>query len=536
MTALSLLFTSFAAPAFAAPSLMSSVPLSSATGVAADANIVLTFSGNLEFASGQAFALKDGSTSFETFTVSGVSNASGSSGGSATIGSGGNGTTSVITINPGSSLGSGVTYVLDVGPTALNAKNSPADRVSAFSLTFTTAVAAPTLSSSVPAASAIGVAVDADLVFTFNGNVHLVSSQTVLLKSGLVIVETFTFNSTTVGTGSLSGTVAVSGNTVTINPGISLDNGVTYVLEIGATDISVAGSPSVLFAGTNISFTAVLATRSVTYVLNGGTSALPVQSGVLQGSLFTLAGAASQAGYDFNGWSDGLVVLEAGDPYTARAENVTLTAQWTRLLAITFDANGGVGAIPTDSAYYANGAVIGLPGVGFLTKNGHSFSGWNTLSTGLGTSYSSSLTAGVGGTIVLYAEWNPISISGGNAVDTPVAPVETEPVAPQVPIKASKTVLVSSILFKGGSIKLSKASKAAVVATAQKLVGKKLLKVTVTGYAYGASTKKIRAFAIARAMATAQTLRAAGIRVPIYRLAITSFAKRSADIRADWLE
>ena len=129
------------------PTLVSSSPADNATGVAVDANIVLTFNENVDAESGNITLFKTGGATAETIAV-----------GSGLVSVAGN----VVTINPNNLLDSAQGYYLQIASSGFDdvAGNSYAGINDATTLNFTAAdVAGPTLSSSTPADDATGVAV-----------------------------------------------------------------------------------------------------------------------------------------------------------------------------------------------------------------------------------------------------------------------------------------------------------------------------------------------------------------------------------------
>ncbi len=91
-------------------------------------------------------------------------------------------------------------------------------------------------------------------------------------------------------------------------------------------------------------------------------------------------------GYIFQSWNTmanglGTSYLE-GNTFTV-VEDVTLYAQWTpSVYQVTYDANGGTGAVPTDTASYLyNQNVTTKLNVG-LTRTGYTFEGWNSVANG----------------------------------------------------------------------------------------------------------------------------------------------------------
>lgn len=70
---------------------------------------------------------------------------------------------------------------------------------------------------------------------------------------------------------------------------------------------------------------------------------------------------------------------------------------------VTFDANGGSGAIASISA--EEGSEITLPENSF-TRTGHIFAGWNTKNDGTGANHENKSTIKLTGNITLYAKWS----------------------------------------------------------------------------------------------------------------------------------
>ena len=107
------------------------------------------------------------------------------------------------------------------------------------------------------------------------------------------------------------------------------------------------------------------------------------------------SGNLTRTGYTFAGWNtaaDGLgTSYAAGDTFTVGISDVTLYAVWTiNSYTVSYDANGGTGDIPADTASYNYGvavSVLGNAGATPLAKTGYTFAGWNTAANGSGTSY-----------------------------------------------------------------------------------------------------------------------------------------------------
>ena len=131
-----------------------------------------------------------------------------------------------LTLNPTLDFASNQGFYLHVAATAIDdlAGNSYAGIADATTLNFTSAAdnVSPTLVSSSPADNATGVAVDANIVLTFNENVDAESGNITLFKTGGATAETIAVG---------SGLVSVSGNVVTINPNNLLDSAQGYYFK-----------------------------------------------------------------------------------------------------------------------------------------------------------------------------------------------------------------------------------------------------------------------------------------------------------------
>lgn len=133
------------------------------------------------------------------------------------------------------------------------------------------------------------------------------------------------------------------------------------------------------------------------------------------------ANGFTKTGYHFVGWNtkaDG-----SGTTYTNRQSvlnlsstngaTITLYAQWeTNAYSIGFDGNGHTGG-STSGMTMKFDESKSLTTNGY-TRTGYTFKNWNTKANGTGTSYSnrqtvSNLTTTNGGTVILYAQWTPIT-------------------------------------------------------------------------------------------------------------------------------
>ena len=85
-------------------------------------------------------------------------------------------------------------------------------------------------------------------------------------------------------------------------------------------------------------------------------------------------------------------------------------------VTVSYNINGGSGTTP--GAQTANaGSIITLPNRNGFSRNGYTFGGWNTNSSGTGTNYSAGSSYTVSGNITLYAMWYctvTYNINGGS--------------------------------------------------------------------------------------------------------------------------
>ena len=218
------------------------------TGVALNANIVLTFSEIVNVESGNITIHKtsDDST-VETFDVTG----------SKVTGDG----STEITINPGTDFEDNTEYYFKIASTAFDDvdSNSYAGITSTTDRSFTTTNTIPTLTSSVPADDATGVALNANIVLTF--------SEIVNVESGNITIHK-TSDDSTVETFDVTGSkVTGDGSTqITINPGTDFENNTEYYFKIASTafDDVDSGSYAGISSTTDRSFTTINSVPTLT--------------------------------------------------------------------------------------------------------------------------------------------------------------------------------------------------------------------------------------------------------------------------------
>ena len=165
------------------------------------------------------------------------------------------------------------------------------------------------------------------------------------------------------------------------------------------------------------------------YDLNGGTGAEGAYNDTYyppqDGKTATVAADPSRAGYQFAGWQDA-----AGNQYAAGNtvtvdRDITLTAQWNKLVTVSFDLCGHGGAnIPSQT--FVSGNKASEPTA--PKEDGWVFGGWYTEK---GCQYRFSFDSAVTSDITLYAKWDRVT----TVVSTPTP--SPAPVAAPTPSSAS---------------------------------------------------------------------------------------------------
>jgi len=146
---------------------------------------------------------------------------------------------------------------------------------------------------------------------------------------------------------------------------------------------------------------------TVTYSINGGSGSMPSSQTVKAGNDVYLPNGNyfSRSGFTFGGWntnSSGTGTnYTAGSSFTPTSDT-TLFARW--LYTVTYDRNGGSGTTPSVQTGGSGSSVILASGSG-LTRSGFVFGGWNTNSSGTGTSYNAGSSFTLSSSITLYVRW-----------------------------------------------------------------------------------------------------------------------------------
>lgn len=171
------------------------------------------------------------------------------------------------------------------------------------------------------------------------------------------------------------------------------------------------------------------------YDLNGGTGAEGTYNDTYyppqDGNTATVAADPSLAGYQFAGWQDA-----AGNQYAAGNtvtvdRDITLTAQWNKLVTVSFDLCGHGGAnIPSQT--FVSGNKASEPTA--PKEDGWVFGGWYTEK---GCQYRFSFDSAVTSDITLYAKWDRVTTVAS-------APVATPTPSPAPAAAATKTATVKN--------------------------------------------------------------------------------------------
>ena len=183
----------------------------------------------------------------------------------------------------------------------------------------------------------------------------------------------------------------------------------------------------------------------LSYDLNGGTGAEGTYNNTYyppqDGNTATVATDPSRTGYQFAGWQDADGNrYAAGDAVTVD-HDITLTAQWNKLVTVSFDLCGHGGA-NISSQTFVSGNKASEPTA--PKEDGWVFGGWYTAK---GCQYRFSFDSAVTSDITLYAKWDRVTTVASAPVATPTpstAPVATPAPSPAPAAAATKTATVKN--------------------------------------------------------------------------------------------
>jgi uncharacterized repeat protein (TIGR02543 family) len=156
---------------------------------------------------------------------------------------------------------------------------------------------------------------------------------------------------------------------------------------------------------------------TLSYDANGGTGTTPTSVTATVGSALTIATNTGptplvRTNYTFTNWNtqaNGLGTTYAPGASTFMpGSNVTLYAIWTPVdHTLSYDLNGAAGTPPTSQTVTHDTTATVTSSV--PTRTGYTFTGWNTLANGTGTSYATGATTSpITTDITLYAIWTGV--------------------------------------------------------------------------------------------------------------------------------
>jgi uncharacterized repeat protein (TIGR02543 family) len=193
-------------------------------------------------------------------------------------------------------------------------------------------------------------------------------------------------------------------NTQADGNGTSYSGGDTYTLPNSGTDT--------LYAQWQIN------TVGLEYDPQGGTGEPDDQTGDAASDVTVSSTVPTRDGYTFTGWNtqaDGNgTSYSGGDTYTLPNSGTdTLYAQWQiNTVTLTYDPQGGTGEPADQTGDAASDVTVSSTEP---TRDGYTFTGWNTTAGGSGTDYSGgdTYTLPNSGTDTLYAQWafNDVSVT-----------------------------------------------------------------------------------------------------------------------------
>lgn len=153
------------------------------------------------------------------------------------------------------------------------------------------------------------------------------------------------------------------------------------------------------------------ASNSVTFDSNTATSGSTASQTASSNTTLN-ANGFSKTGYTFTGWNT--AANGSGTSYSSGytysfATGLTLYAQWSRNLTISYDGNlNDSGTVPASQSYYVGGPSLTVAGnTGNLKRTGYTLVGWNTQAGGGGKSYAlSGSNSTFTDDTILYAQWS----------------------------------------------------------------------------------------------------------------------------------
>ena len=140
---------------------------------------------------------------------------------------------------------------------------------------------------------------------------------------------------------------------------------------------------------------------TVTFNSDGG-SAIDPQTIAYYGTV-TQPTNPTKTGYTFKEWQYNGTTFDFSTNITA---DMTLDAVWTiNSYNVTFNANGGTGTMSTQKIKYNTPTKLKK---NTFTRDGYTFTGWNTKANGSGTTYTDEQKITIKSKLTLYAQWSEL--------------------------------------------------------------------------------------------------------------------------------
>ncbi|MBQ9903419.1 MAG: InlB B-repeat-containing protein, partial [Synergistaceae bacterium] len=234
-----------------------------------------------------------------------------------------------------------------------------------------------------------GVAKTFNLTCSSSANGTITANGSIL-AAGLTVVLTITPDE-----GYMFENVIVDGQDVALYVDEGDDNSYIYSFTMPGHDVNVSAVFAILY--------------KITYELDGGTLA----EGVSNPATYTVEDAITlnnpaKDGYTFTGWtgSNGTTPQTSVTIPKGSTGDMSYTATWTaNTYTVKFNANGGTGDDAAQEYTYDTAQAMTANA---FTREGYTFSGWNTESDGTGTGYTDGQEVSniaTGGEVTLYAQW-----------------------------------------------------------------------------------------------------------------------------------
>jgi len=141
----------------------------------------------------------------------------------------------------------------------------------------------------------------------------------------------------------------------------------------------------------------------------GGTITKNPSTGIVSPGQSIVLTASPASGYRFLQWKEGTTVLGTTNPLTLSniQTNRTIVAEFVlNTYAVSYNGNVNTGGVAPGNQTKIHGTPLTLAtNTGALVKTGYTFSGWNTLANGTGTTYLAGGSYTANAPLTLFAKW-----------------------------------------------------------------------------------------------------------------------------------